>query len=249
MKSKYLIVSLVVLFVGIASGKAQSLWTSADIKAKVTTGLKAFAEAEYRTHNELSSTERWSGTVGLEYEPWKFLEMTAGYSYIHQQTVDETTSKGNFIPAYWQPKHRGFFAVTGKMKWKRFNFSLRERYQYTYRTSQAVDKYDMYKKDGTLKDTPDLDYEWIESKGKQVLRSRLEVEYDIKKSPFSPYVSCEMYNLIEENFGVEKTRWTAGTSYKINKKHSVDLYYRYIDQSDDDEEGGHVIGVGYSFKL
>ncbi|MBQ4519199.1 MAG: DUF2490 domain-containing protein [Bacteroidaceae bacterium] len=249
MKIRYLVMSVALLFVGIGHCKAQSLWTSADIKAKVTTGVKAFAEAEYRTHNEFSSTERWSGSVGLEYEPWKFLELTLGYSYIHQQNEDRLTKGGNIELSHWQPKHRGFFAVTGKAEWKRFSFSLRERYQYTYRTSKVVEKYDMYDGDGVLRPVPKLEEEWNAGEGKQVLRSRLEVEYDIKKSPFSPYVSCEMYNLIEENFGIEKTRWTVGTSYKINKKHSVDLYYRYIDQSDDDEEGGHVIGVGYSFKL
>lgn len=50
---------------------------------------------------------------------------------------------------------------------------------------------------------------------------------------------------------MEKTRLTAGTSYRFNKKNSVSLFYRYIDISgdDDDGRGGHIIGVGYQFKL
>ena len=222
--------------------KAQSLWTSAEVRVKAPKTLNGFVEAEFRTHDGISSAERWAGTVGLDYKLFSFLKATAGYTYIHQQTVTETTKKGNIIPSYWQPKHRASFALTGSVDWKRFSFSLRERYQYTYRTGQSVPKFDS---DGI---TP-KDDEIVEAKHKHVLRSRLEVEYNIAKSKFTPYVSCELYNSLSDSFAVEKTRWTIGSSYKINKKNSVSLYYRYIANGDEDEEGGHVIGVGYKFNL
>ena len=222
--------------------QAQSLWASAEMKAKVTKGLNAFIEGEYRTHDGLSSTERWTATVGLDYKALPFLKVTGGYTYIHQQTEQETTKKGNVIPAYWQPKHRAFFAVTGSCRWNRLTFSLRERYQYTYRTEQYVPKFD---DDGV---TP-KDDELIESKSKHILRSRLEVEYNIKKSNFTPFASYELYNSLADGFAVDKSRYTVGTDYKFDKKHSVNLFYRYIDKADDDEASGHVIGIGYKFKL
>lgn len=236
-------ISLMVLMlcVTVSALQAQSLWTSAEMKMKVTKGLNAFVEGEFRTHDGMESVERWSGTVGLDYKISKYLKATAGYTYIHQQTETETTKKSNIIPPYWQPKHRASFALTGNYDWNRFSFSLRERYQYTYRTEQSVPKFDS---DGV---TPKND-ELIEAKHKHVLRSRLEVEYNIPKCKFTPYVSCEVYNVLN-GFDTEKTRWTAGTSYKLNKKHSLDVYYRYIDESDGDEDGGHVIGIGYKFKM
>ena len=221
---------------------AQSIWTSAEFRMKLAKSLNAFAEAEYRTHDKVSSTERIAGTLGLDYKFCNYLKATAGYTYIHQQTLDETTKKGNFIPAYWQPKHRASFALTGSLDLGRFSLSLRERYQFTYRTAQWVPKFE---NDGV---TPKGN-EWIDAKGKHVLRSRLEVEYNIAKCKFTPYASCEMYNSFNDNFGIEKIRYTVGTSYKINKKNSIDLYYRYIANGDEDEEGGHIIGVGYKFKL
>lgn len=221
---------------------AQSVWTSAEFRIKLAKSLNAYAEAEYRTHNKLQSTERWAGTLGLDYKICNYLKATAGYTYIHQQTLDEITRKGNIIPAYWQPKHRASLAMTGSIDLGRFSLSLRERYQYTYRTEQWVPKFDS---DGI---TP-KDDEYINAKSKHVLRSRLEVEYNITKCKFTPYASCEMYNSFNDNFAVEKIRYTIGTSYKINKKHSLNLYYRYIANGDDDEEGGHIIGVGYKFKL
>lgn len=221
---------------------AQSLWTSAEIKVRAAKGLNLFAEGDYRTHDGLSSTERWAATAGLDYKVNLYLKLTAGYTYIHQHTETEITGKGNIIPPYWQPKHRAYFAVTGSYNWRRFTFSLRERYQYTYRTEQYVPKFD---DDGV---TP-KDDELVEAKHKHVLRSRLEVEYNIRKSRFTPFASCELYNSLTEGFGREKLRYTVGSAYKFNKKHALTLFYRYIDNADSDEANGHVIGVGYKFKL
>lgn len=223
--------------------KAQSVWTSAEINLKVLKGLNAFAEGEYRTHDGMSSTERWAGTVGVDYKLLNYLKITAGYTYIHQHTMTEITKKGNIIPAYWQPKHRASFALTRNYSWKKLSFSLRERYQYTYRTEQSVPKFDS---DGI---SPKED-ELIEAKHKHVLRSRLEIEYNIaKRCRFMPYASAEIYNLISDGWIREKIRWTIGSSIKIDKKNSIDLYYRYIDADNEDEEGGHIIGLGYKFKL
>ena len=71
--------------------KAQSLWTSAEVRVKATKNLNGFVEAEVRTHDGMSSADRWAGTVGLDYKLFSFLKATAGYTYIHQQTVTETT--------------------------------------------------------------------------------------------------------------------------------------------------------------
>ena len=84
-------------------------------------------------------------------------------------------------------------------------------------------------------------------KGSNVLRSRLEVSYDIKSVPFEPYLSCEMYH---DDGGIKKTRYTIGGDYKIAKTHSIGLYYRYQDFSGSDEgESVHILGVGYKFKF
>lgn len=241
MKTKVLF-AMVAIVMSCSALQAQSLWTSAEIKTKVAKGLNAFLEGEYRTHDGLSSTQRWSGTIGLDYKAFPFLKLTGGYTYIHQHTGREITKKGNIIPPYWQPKHRAFLAVTGSYKWKRLTFSLRERYQYTYRTEQYVTKLD---DDGI---TP-KDDELMESKSKHILRSRLEVEYNIKNSRFTPFATYELYNSLSNGLALDKSRYTVGTDYKFNKKHSVNLFYRYIDKTDDDEDSGHIIGIGYKFKL
>ena len=222
--------------------KGQSLWTSAEFKARIIKRVNVFAEGEYRTTDKLASTDRWAGTAGIDYRPWRFLKMTAGYTYIHQHEETEVTKKGNIIPAYWQPKNRSFFALTGSYDWKRFTLSLRERYQYTHRKEQYVPKFD---DDGITQKNDEL----VVGKHKHLLRSRLELEYNIRKSGFSPYISCELYNSLSDGFVLDKTRWMAGTSYKVNRHNSISLYYCYINKSDDDEASGNVIGIGYRFRL
>lgn len=233
------------IFVAYSAGsamQAQSLWTSAEADMKIVKGLNAFVEGEYRTQDGMSATERWAGTVGLDYKLLTFLKMTTGYSYIHQQKETEITKKGNIIPSYWQPRHRAFWGLTGTCKWNQLSFSLRERYQYTYRKGQYVPKFD---EDGI---TP-KDDEWVKEKHKHVLRSRMEVEYNIKKCKFTPFASFEIYHSLSDGFDSEKMKWSLGTSYKINKKHALEVCYRYIDEDDDDESNGHVISIGYKFKL
>ena len=215
------------------------VWTSLTVKKKLTKGLNLVAEGEYRSRDHVKATERWSGSLGIDYRIWRFLKAEAGYTYIHSQQPGRQTKKGNIIPAYWSPRHRMNVSVSGSLDWGRFSFSLRERWQYTYRPERLVAKLD---EDGK---TPKAD-EVVNGKGKNVLRSRLKAEYDIAQCPFTPYVSGELYH---SGNGLEKTRWTVGTEYKINKKNALELYYRYQDEKEDEEMDGHVLGIGYTIKF
>jgi hypothetical protein len=78
-------------------------------------------------------------------------------------------------------------------------------------------------------------------------RYRAKVEYNIKGNKLLPFASSEVFHdLIAEE--LEKTRWTIGTSYPINKKNEVGLFYRLQDYSNN-KESIHIIGLGYSLKL
>lgn len=242
MRKERIILLLAALCMAAPVLRGQSLWTSAEMKFGMAKGLSGYVEGEFRTTDGLDGTERWAASAGLDYKLYRWLKMSAGYTYIHRHVESRVTKKGNIVSDYWQPRHRASFALTGSCSWNRFTFSLRERYQYTYRTEQTVSKWDG--DDGSAKAD-----ELIEAKSRHVLRSRLKAEYNIRKSGFMPFASCELYNSLSDGFATEKTRWTVGTDYKFNKRHSISAFYRYIDRSDDDDTNGHVIGIGYSFKL
>lgn len=61
----------------------------------------------------------------------------------------------------------------------------------------------------------------------------------------------EFYHTLNNPQGndLEKTRYTLGTEYKINKRSKLDLFYRYQSETDDEEDDGHVLGLGYSLKF
>lgn len=245
-----IILTLILTLPFTLTSHAQAVWTSAGIDFKIYKQLSGYVEAEYRTHNKLQSTERWAGAIGLDYKPIKYLKTTIGYNYIHDHSLEETTKKGNIVPPYWLPKHRANVSVTGMYEWKGLKVSLRERYQYTFNNEKYVEKLDGDTREPIIDDiTGEVRQELVKKKHKHVMRTRLEIEYEIPKIRLTPYIAAEMYNLPTKRYAIDKMRYTAGLSYPITKKHSIKLYYLFEDHNDYGEINNHVIGIGYKFKI
>ena len=195
---------------------------SADITKRIIPGLNLSLEEDFRLRDNLSEVDRFSTTLELSHKPWKFLKLGGAYNLINYN--HET--KG------WEVRHRYYFFATGSYRINRFTVSLRERFQSTYRVGV---------KETSKRANPKL-----------YLRSRLEVEYDIRNCKFEPFASVELYNTLNDPQGnkMNKLKYTAGSKYKLNKRNSLQLYYRYVNFKDDDEGNGkHMIGLGYSYKF
>ena len=86
-------------------------------------------------------------------------------------------------------------------------------------------------------------------KGKNQLRSRLQIEYDRKRALFTPYANIELYNA----WAIEKIRYTVGTDLNLSKQHVFTVFYRFQDMKNVDPEeydpNMHYIGLGYKFKF
>jgi len=61
----------------------------------------------------------------------------------------------------------------------------------------------------------------------QVLRSRIKLEFDKKRNPFSPFISAEFHNSVSkgDHMLLQKIRTAAGVSYKFRKHNEVSLAY------------------------
>lgn len=185
---------------------------------------------------------------------------------INEDDLDEgieyTKYEYKIEPAYTRIRHRANVSLTANVKLGRFKLSLRERWQYTYRPEKNIDKIEYDIRYLNLMEWFQDEYLWqvesfdpevknktIKSKHSNVLRSRLQVEYDIKGVPFEPYASVEVYNDLE-GFNFKKMRYTIGGDYKINKQHSIGMYYRYQDFfGAEKDESSHILGIGYKFKF
>lgn len=195
---------------------------SADITKKVLPGLSLSLEEDFRLRDNFGTADRFSTTLDVSYKPWKYLKLGGAYNLINY----------NHEKKGWEVRHRYYFYATGLYTFDRFTVSLRERFQSTKRV--------------------DVEATAKRANPKLYLRSRLEVEYDIRKCKFEPFASVELYNTLNDPQGnkMDKLKYTAGSKYKIDKRNTLQLYYRYINFTDDDEaDGHHMVGLGYSYKF
>jgi hypothetical protein len=283
MKNIRRILVSVCLFLATSTIIAQSdfgVWTSIEASTKLNKQLELSLEGEYRTQENSMHTERIATGISLSYKNKKipFLKADIGYSTMSMYGLGETTIKyqenedGELVPKhmnvdapYWYTRHRATASLTGSVKWGRFKFSLRERYQFTHRMGAYCERERWYYNslhekfpndvdEYLIIDDPESDrYSYMtdekKPKSDHKLRSRLAVSYDIKDCAFEPFAEVEVYNQLDKAFAYDKVRYTIGTEYKINKEHKVKVYYRYQDYADVDEVSGHVLGLGYAFEF
>ena len=197
------------------------IWTSLEVKKKIFPGFDASFEGEFRTRNDVGTIDRWSAGVDLSYSINSYLKLGGAYNLINY----------NHPKREWEVGHRYSFYATGSYVWNRIELSLREKYQQTYRVGVS---------ETASRANP-----------KKIMRSRLQLAYNLPKSKLTPYTSVEFYHTLNNPQGndLEKTRYTLGTEYKINKRSKLDLFYRYQSETDDEEDDGHVFGLGYSLKF
>lgn len=169
----------------------------------------------------------------------------------------------NVDHGYWRPRHRAYFDVQGKVDIGRFSISLRERYLYNYyvETEALRDKYrnpsqpgytgNLYPFNGMEFMKYEQETDTKKAKSKHSLRSRLQVEYDIKGVPLTPFVSCELTNELSNAMQYDKVRAQAGVEWKINKKHILSGAYLYQNENQEigPNESLHAIKLGYKFKF
>lgn len=245
------------------SASAQSddfgLNLSLEAQKKLSKDWSASFETELRTRNNTKTVDRWSFGLGVDYKVAKWLKASAGYTYLYdhnQRTsyfdaTDDEVLDGDAevgdpkkYADYWGSRHRFNVSLTfDKKLFGDFRFSLRERWQYTYRPEQTVDQ-----RWSILDNAYDGKQKVYGGRGKNVLRSRLQIEYDKKGLAVTPYANVELFNA----WNIEKVRYHAGLDWKVAKKHSLGIFYRYqhvYGDDDDLEPNIHMLGLGYKFKF
>ena len=216
-------------------------------------------EGEFRTRDNTKTVDRWSLGLGVDYKVTKWLKVSAGYAFLYDhnerisyyERTDDAVLEGDAevgdpkkCARYWAPRHRFNVSLTlDKKLFGDFRFSLRERWQYTYRPEHTVSERWSY-----LNQAYDGKEKTYSGKGRNVLRSRLQVEFDKKGCAFNPYANVEFFNA----WSLQKTRFNVGLDYKLSKQHTLGAFYRYqnVRNDDDDYEPNiHMIGVSYKFKF
>lgn len=130
----------------------------------------------------------------------------------------------------WEMRHRINCFLTANYSIGAWNFSVRERYEQVHRILAET----------SLKNTP-----------KRTLRSRIECNYQITKSIFTPYATVELYTSLNTLQGVknDKMRYTLGTQIALASRYIFSVYYRYIDMVQGSSANSHILGLGFKFNL
>lgn len=223
------------------------LWMELGAEKKLSRQFSLGIEGDLRTRNNLKTLDRWSLGLSAEYKPIKYLKFSAGYTLLDNNFREDISyntsgSYNNWRPSYWGIRHRVNASITGTYKFaNNLRISLRERWQWTYRPEKTVERWDF--------DNAQWEDKVRKGKGKNQLRSRLQIEYDRKRALFTPYANIELYNA----WAIEKIRYTVGTDLNLSKQHVFIVFYRFQDMKNVDPEeydpNMHYIGLGYKFKF
>ena len=247
-KRKQLITGLLLvlcsaLFPTLSHADDGGLIASIEASHKFSKKLSAGLETEFRSRNNFRTADRVSIGGDVSYKVLSWLKASAGYTLLIDNNREKLTyqddglSYNNWRPSYWGLRHRFNVSLTASYKIQRVELSLRERWQYTYRHSKVVDNFDF--------DEGEWEDDEVKGKGKNVLRSRLQAEWDIPKCKFDPYANVEFHTTRD----LEKTRFIIGVSHSLKKKHNFKLYYRCQLSGSSDEPNNHMLGMGYTYKF
>ena len=241
---KRILIALFTISCSLFTAQAQSddfgLDFSLEAQKKLSQKWSLSLEGELRTRDNAKTNDRWSAGLGVDYKVAKWLKASAGYTLLYDNN-ERLNSSGKKYANYWGTRHRFNFSLTASQRVGDFKLSLRERWQYTYRPEKTVQRY--YVSDGS-----EADEHTYGGRGKNVLRSRLQVAYDKKNLALTPYANVEFFNA----WSLQKTRLNVGVDWDITKQHTVGAFYRYqtVRSDDDDlESDRHMIGVSYKFKF
>lgn len=277
MDFKRLLITLSALFVTTTAmaGDDFGLWGDISVEKKIDKKLSLDAGLGFRAEENASRASRYDASVGATYKFLKWFRMSAGYVYLYSRSPREVKTKYqenndgslkldnegqpiydgyNVDHAYYRSKHRLYLDAVGKVKAGRFEFSLRERYQFTHYMAASTTR-DRYRMETQPDGTKEVEFsksvtDEKRAKDRHYLRSRLQVTYDIPKCPLEPFVSCELSNDLSDKLYLDKTRLGAGADWKITKQHKLGLSYLYENGSDDDEGNGlHAVEVSYKFSF
>lgn len=177
-------------------------------------GLSLTLEEEIRS----APTHRSHTTIALGYQPIEYFNLYAGYT-VKLYGNQGWTDPNKFI------RHRANVLLTGQVKLGQWNLSVREGVMLDAR----ADKIDTREKNV-------VDF---------TLRSRLQAVYSIPETPLGIVAKFELLNTLNapvkyintimqdeasfQDYGqyISELRPEVGLQWKINKKHSLTLAYRY----------------------
>ena len=199
---------------------------SVGLDKKIVKGFHISLDQEVRFDNNFRNFDRLQTTLGFSYKLNPYVKFGVGYIFIAPYSTKDSAFKST--------RHRLYADVKGSIGVGSWTFSLKERFQWTYRTGDFN--------------------EYQSSRNELMLKSRFTIKYNTKVA--SPYLYFELRNflnapVIYANYDgtqyltddgslkgepgwflhsfkggyLNRYRTCLGVDVKINKHHKLDLYF------------------------
>ena len=200
---RFVILVLFLTFIFIGLSKAQTtndfgMWTTIGTEKNVNDSWSLGVNTEIRTKNNVGSVDRWQLGIDCTYKISKLLKLGGSYEFhLKNHTIDGVNEM--------VPRHRLMFDITPECKvFNWLKLSLRERYQYTHTMQRGNEN----------------------ASNEHHLRNRFKAEMtNSRMNGWTPFASVEMFNNLGKQFQIDEMRIAAGTSYKINAHHAINMGY------------------------
>ncbi len=196
-----------------------------DFQIKLLKGLKLDLEPEFRFRDG-EGYDKLLLNAGLTYKTFGCIYWGATYRLeVDREESDSSYISNSMFSSYGSNYNhevysRFAFDVTYKEEFGRFTPSFRFRYN-NFADDEVTDK--------------------------AFLRYRAKVEYNIRKSKFTPYLSTEAYQDLGEN-QLYKMRYATGFDLKLSKSTSLGVDYKF-DFFIREYKNANIFSAGFKFKL
>lgn len=197
--------------------------------------MQHLSECEFKYKTKYYS-DKFDYVSGGQFEP---IEKGFNEGYNYDAPYWRSRSRLSMSMAFsYKPAKRLWLTLKETVQYKHYYATETERTKYRHKVryddDEATNVTETYMKEKAVKNR------WL-------LRSKLTLQYSRKRCPWEPYVSADLGCGL--NYTSYKWKFTAGTDYKITKQHTLNVFYRFQTEHDDDALNLHLVGVGYSFKF
>jgi hypothetical protein len=197
------------------------MWINLGAEKKITRALSVTLTEVVKSNLTVPMLSEYYTEAGLTYKITPNIKISLSYRFVNKLR--------NNKPDNYFMHHVLNFDLTLRKKWKPILVQFRTRLE------------DEFSRQARSKD---------EDNGQLFCwRNKLDVKLDYFKK-FTPYIFAEGYTPLNEPdlLPFDEYRYCLGTEYKLNRRHSFDLFFMIKHATDDAiPETNYITGIGYEF--
>ena len=201
-----------------AQEKDFGIWTELELKTKLNKRFSIELSLENRMKENAMERDKSFAEITVQYGK-SWYSFGASYRFANETHSKRVVDYGN----------RFSLQFNAKTDIKRFTLSMRNKFHSEY--------FNIYSSEnGELP--------------KNYYRNRVKIDYNIKGVPLEPYCYYEFYyrlNSPSENY-IERSRFSIGLNYKINKKNKLGIGYLNY-HSYEGKVNKNILSVSYALKI